>query len=152
MITVKFYLKLSTTPIAPQPHQPQRTAAPPTRQRYVFPWGLGVLSLQSWQEMTNIAIMSATLIKHRAMKTMNVSLPDTMRDYIEEQVKIGGYGSISEYMRDLIRQDQKRKAQEQLETRLLAGLNSGPAMTMNDRDWADIRQAVQERLKGKEHG
>jgi antitoxin ParD1/3/4 len=80
------------------------------------------------------------------MKTMNVSLPDTMRDYIEEQVKLGGYGSVSEYMRDLIRQDQKRKAQAQLETFLLAGLDSGTATPMSDRDWTKIRQAVQERL------
>ncbi|MBD2312133.1 type II toxin-antitoxin system ParD family antitoxin [Desertifilum sp. FACHB-1129] len=81
------------------------------------------------------------------MKTMNVSLPDTMRDYIEEQVKTRGYGSVSEYMRDLIRQDQKRNAQEQIETLLLAGLESGTATPMSDRDWAEIRQAVQDRLK-----
>ncbi|MCD8489318.1 MAG: type II toxin-antitoxin system ParD family antitoxin [Desertifilum sp.] len=81
------------------------------------------------------------------MKTMNVSLPDTMRDYIEEQVKARGYGSVSEYMRDLIRQDQKRNAQEQIETLLLAGLESGTATPMSDRDWTEIRQAVQDRLK-----
>ena len=83
------------------------------------------------------------------MKTMNVSLPNTMRDYIEEQVKTGGYGSVSEYIRDLIRQDQKRKAKEHLETLLLEGLDSGTATLMSDRDWTEIRQAVRDRLTNK---
>ncbi|NJL91810.1 MAG: type II toxin-antitoxin system ParD family antitoxin [Coleofasciculaceae cyanobacterium SM2_1_6] len=85
------------------------------------------------------------------MTTMNVSLPDTLRDYIEQQVKIGGYGSSSEYIRDLIRQDQKRKAQEHLQTLLLEGLDSGEALPMSDRDWTEIRQAVQEKLQ-QQHG
>ena len=78
---------------------------------------------------------------------MNVSLPDPMRDYIEQQVKTGGYGSVSEYIRDLIRQDQKRKAQEHLESLLLQGLDSGEATNMSDRDWSEIRQAVRDKLK-----
>ena len=86
------------------------------------------------------------------MKTMNVSLPDPMRDYIEQQVKTGGYGSISEYIRDLIRQDQKRKAQEHLESLLLQGLDSGSATNMSDRDWADIRQAVRDKLNQQQNG
>lgn len=87
-----------------------------------------------------------------AMKTMNVSLPDPMRDYVDLQVQSGGYGSASEYIRDLIRQDQKRKAQEQLETMLLEGLNSGDATQMSDRDWQEIRQAVRDKLNQKQHG
>lgn len=86
------------------------------------------------------------------MKTMNVSLPDPMRDYIDRQVQSGGYGSASEYIRDLIRQDQKRKAHEQLETMLLEGLNSGDATQMSDRDWQEIRQAVRDKLNQQQHG
>ena len=41
------------------------------------------------------------------MKSMNISLSDTMRDYIEEQVAQGGYSSVSEYFRELVRKDQK---------------------------------------------
>lgn len=54
-----------------------------------------------------------------------------------------------EYIRDLIRQDQKRKAQEHLETLLLQGLDSGSATNMSDRDWAEIRQAVRDKLNQK---
>lgn len=86
------------------------------------------------------------------MKTMNVSVPEPMRDYIEQQVKTGGYGSVSEYIRDLIRQDQKRKAQEHLESLLLQGLDSGEATNMTDRDWAEIRQAVRKKLNQPQDG
>ena len=82
---------------------------------------------------------------------MNVSLPDTLRDYIELQVKTRGYGSSSEYIRDLIRQDQKCKAQEHLQTLLLEGLDSGEALPMSDRDWAEIRQVVRDKLH-PQHG
>jgi antitoxin ParD1/3/4 len=78
------------------------------------------------------------------MKSMNISLPDTMRDYIEEQVAQGGYSSVSEYFRELVRQDQKHRANERLQTMLLEGLNSGNATEITAQDWEDIRQAVQE--------
>ncbi|MEA5469063.1 type II toxin-antitoxin system ParD family antitoxin [Spirulina sp. 06S082] len=97
--------------------------------------------------MAYFAIIEKILNYRNVMKTMNVSLPETMRDYIEEQVKTGGYGSVSEYIRDLIRQDRKRKAQDHLETLLLEGLDSGSATPMIDRDWTEIRQAVRDRLK-----
>lgn len=80
------------------------------------------------------------------MKSMNISLPDTMRTYIEEQVASGGYSTVSEYFRELVRQDQKRKAQERLEALLLEGLDSGSATPMTAGDWEDIRQAVRERI------
>jgi antitoxin ParD1/3/4 len=80
------------------------------------------------------------------MTSMNVSLPDAMRDYIEEQVNGGGYSSVSEYFRELVRQDQKRKANERLEAMLLEGINSGTATEMTSQDWEEIRQAVRQRI------
>lgn len=69
-----------------------------------------------------------------------------MRAYVEEQVANGGYSTLSEYFRELVRQDQKRKAQERLEALLVEGLESGTATPITDRDWEDIRQAVRERV------
>lgn len=60
-----------------------------------------------------------------ATTTMNIALPDTLRSYIEERVNTGGYGNTSEYVRELIRADQKRQAEEKLEALLLEGINSG---------------------------
>jgi antitoxin ParD1/3/4 len=78
-----------------------------------------------------------------------------MRTYIEEKVAAGGYSSVSEYFRELVRQDQKRQAAEHLEAMLLEGLNSGNATEMTPDDWEDIRQAVRERIakhKGSNEG
>ncbi|MEO1185440.1 MAG: type II toxin-antitoxin system ParD family antitoxin [Cyanobacteria bacterium J06636_27] len=82
------------------------------------------------------------------MKSINISLPDTMRDYIEKQVVDGGYSTISEYFRELVRQDQKRRDKEYLETLLLEGLNSGSATPLTEQDWDDIRQAVRSKVQG----
>lgn len=80
------------------------------------------------------------------MKSINISLPDVMRTYVEEQVASGGYSTVSEYFRELVRQDQKRKAEERLQALLLEGLNSGTATPLTDQDWDDIRQAVQKKI------
>ena len=77
---------------------------------------------------------------------MNISLPDSMRAYIEEQVARGGYSTVSEYFRELVRQDQKQKAQERLEVLLLQGLDSGTATSMNAEDWENVRQSVREQV------
>lgn len=82
------------------------------------------------------------------MKSINISLPDMMRAYVEEQVTDGCYSTISEYFRELVRQDQKRKAKERLETLLLEGLNSGSSTLLTEKDWDDIRQAVQSKVQG----
>ena len=47
------------------------------------------------------------------MQTMNISLPDPMKQYVEEQVSAGGYSSASEYVRELVRADQKRRAKDE---------------------------------------
>jgi antitoxin ParD1/3/4 len=59
------------------------------------------------------------------MSTVNISLPEPMKDFVESQVTEGMYGSASDYIRTLIREDQKRKAQEELEKKLLAALDQG---------------------------
>jgi antitoxin ParD1/3/4 len=53
--------------------------------------------------------------------TMNISLPETLREFVEEAVRAGGYSSVSEYMRELVRQ---AKVEKDLEQRLLAALES----------------------------
>ena len=42
------------------------------------------------------------------MATMNVSLPDPMKDWVEAQARTGRYANASDYVRDLIRRDQER--------------------------------------------
>jgi antitoxin ParD1/3/4 len=60
-----------------------------------------------------------------AITTMNISLPDSMRAFVDERLESDGYGTASEYVRDLIRADQKRHDDERLEELLLERLQSG---------------------------
>jgi antitoxin ParD1/3/4 len=58
----------------------------------------------------------------RSMDSMNISLPHRLKAWIEGQVAEGRYSSASEYVRELIRADEKAKAQAKLEDLLLEGL------------------------------
>lgn len=57
------------------------------------------------------------------MATMNVSLPDPMKDWVEDRVKSGQYANASDYVRDLIRRDQEKR--EALIQALIKGEQSG---------------------------
>jgi putative addiction module antidote protein, CC2985 family len=60
------------------------------------------------------------------MATMNVSLPDAMKDWVEAQARTGRYSNASDYVRDLIRRDQERAgALAELQTLITEGLASG---------------------------
>lgn len=45
------------------------------------------------------------------MHTMNISLPDTLKDFVDDQLDSGRYSSVSEYVRELIRKGQRHTAQ-----------------------------------------
>ena len=79
------------------------------------------------------------------MDTMNIALPQNMKQFVQEQVAKGGYSSVSEYVRDLIRTDQKEKIRAALEAEVLKGLNSGDSTPMTDQDWQQIRGEIRER-------
>jgi antitoxin ParD1/3/4 len=79
------------------------------------------------------------------MATMNVSLPDPMKDWVEAQAQTGRYSNASDYVRDLIRRDQERadKLQE-LQKLITEGVESG----ISDRSISDILKAA--RAQGAE--
>jgi antitoxin ParD1/3/4 len=81
--------------------------------------------------------------------TMNISLPDSMRQWVEQRVESEGFGTASEYIRALVREDQKRRASEEIDQKLLAALDSGPAAEMTSSDWNLIKPKVRERLSAK---
>jgi len=67
---------------------------------------------------------------------MNISLPDTLKTFVDEQVSQRGYGTSSEYVRELIRKDQDR---QQLRDLLLAGAASAPTPPVDDGYFAALR-------------
>ncbi|PDS79487.1 type II toxin-antitoxin system ParD family antitoxin [Rhizobium sp. L43] len=67
------------------------------------------------------------------MATMNVSLPDPMKDWVEAQTKTGRYANASDYVRDLIRKDQERKDKIAAMQRFVdEGLKSGVGTRSKD--------------------
>lgn len=78
------------------------------------------------------------------MATMNVSLPDPMKNWVEAQTKSGRYSNASDYVRDLIRRDQERAgALAELQKLLTEGLESGAS----DRTIDDVLKAAREQAK-----
>lgn len=79
------------------------------------------------------------------MTTMNISLPDSMKAFVDAQIKERGYGTSSEYIRDLIRGDQARQAEQRLAALMLEGLESGPAIPTDESYWENKRAALKRR-------
>ncbi len=73
------------------------------------------------------------------MQSMNISLPDPLKKFVDGQISTGRYSSVSEYVRELIRTDEKRKAEELLEAKLMEGV-SGRESELTPEDWRAIRK------------
>lgn len=71
--------------------------------------------------------------------SVSVDLPDAMRTFVEERVRLGAYADAAEYLRDLVRRDREGQAAERLRELIQEGLASGPAAPMTDDDWAALR-------------
>lgn len=76
------------------------------------------------------------------MGTMNISLPESLKAFVEEQVAQGGYGTTSEYVRDLIRKDQDRR---RLRNLLLEGAESAPSEPADAAYFEALRDRVRRR-------
>ena len=82
------------------------------------------------------------------MQSMNISLPEPMKQFVDGQISTGRYGSASEYVRELIRADEKRKAEEQLEAKLLEGLSSAES-ELTPADWKAIRKEALAKVEAR---
>jgi len=86
------------------------------------------------------------------MTSLNISLPESMRAWIDRQVKDGGYGTASEFVRELIREAKKNRARRELKAKLIEGIESGPPITVDDEYWSGLRQRVSKRLRTRKKG
>ena len=84
------------------------------------------------------------------MAVVNISLPDQMKSYIDERLNEGRFSSTSEYFRDLVREDQNRRAQERLEALLLQGLESGEPIDVTDEYVQRKRTELIARIQGSQ--
>ena len=83
------------------------------------------------------------------MSTMNISLPDALKCFVDAQVKQGSYGTSSEYVRELIRKDQERL---HLRSLLLAGAESAPAAPVSAAYFEDLRNRVRKNFPARRSG
>lgn len=73
------------------------------------------------------------------MTTMNISLPETLKAFVDQQIDARGFGTSSEYVRELIRKDQDRQT---LRALLLAGAQSAPQGTADASYFAALRKNI----------
>lgn len=69
-----------------------------------------------------------------------------MKSFVQEQVTAGGYSSVSEYVRELIRADQRRRSDERIDALLLEGLSSGEPIEVTPEYWEAKKRKLSERL------
>ena len=80
------------------------------------------------------------------MQTMNVDIPDSLKEYAQQQVAECGYSSISDYLCNLLQADRLRKERRALEAEVLRGLECQERIEMTDETWDAMYQEVQDRL------
>ncbi len=81
--------------------------------------------------------------------SMNISLPHPMKEWVEAQVAAGGYGTASEYFRQLLRAEQQRQVHQDIDNKLHQALDSGEATPMTPEDWDAIRRKGHKRLAAR---
>ena len=79
------------------------------------------------------------------MSTMNISLPEALKSFVDQQVNARGYSSSSEYVRELIRKDEDR---QRLRALLLEGAASPPAVTADADYFGRLRDRVRQASQG----
>lgn len=79
------------------------------------------------------------------MATMNISLTDPLKQFVDEEVREGGFSSTSDYMRDLIRQRQRAKAAEFLRQLIAEGMASGSAGEVTADTFVQMREEMRKR-------
>jgi len=84
-------------------------------------------------------------MKESDLTTLNISLPRPQREFVEAEAAKSGCTTTSEYMRRLIHEAQKRAVQEDLERKLIAGLDSGEPIEITPEYWEKKRRELVER-------
>ena len=73
------------------------------------------------------------------MTTVTISLPESLKEFIDAEVQTKGYGNVSEYVRGLLRAEQAKDAGARLEALLLEGLASGKDVGLTKDFWRELK-------------
>jgi antitoxin ParD1/3/4 len=86
------------------------------------------------------------------MTTVTISLPESLKQFVDAQVASKGYGNVSEYFRSLLRDAQQKEADARLEALLLEGLASGDPIPVDDKFWSELRAEAEQRVQARKTG
>ena len=81
-------------------------------------------------------------MKAKSLTSMNISIPSALRERLEEKLSRQAYGSASEYVRQLIRQDLERDAREKVEALLLEGVHSKKRIKVTPKWWEEKESLI----------
>jgi antitoxin ParD1/3/4 len=80
---------------------------------------------------------------------ISLSLPDSLKSWVEEQATTQGYASVAEYLQDLLRkqrQEQQHPLRKEIERKLLAAFDSGDPIPITPEFWQERHEKVAQRL------
>jgi len=100
----------------------------------------------------SVANLATTRHKHYHFSmrtTLNISLPEDMREWVDQQVKGGGYATVSEFFRELVREERRRQVRAEVETKLLQAVNSGESTPITLEFFDELRKKARERVARK---
>ena len=83
----------------------------------------------------------------RQTSTMTISLPEDLKQFVQTRSRTAHYGTPSDYIRGLIREDLKRLEEERLEAELLKGLRSGKGIPMTKDAWKRLKAEAASRVR-----
>lgn len=83
------------------------------------------------------------------MTTVTISLPESLKEFIDHEVQTKGYGNVSEYLRGLLREAQTKASDARLEALLLEGLESGEDIALSQTFWRQLKAEARKGLGKK---
>lgn len=81
------------------------------------------------------------------MPNVTISLPEPLRDFVDQQMTARGFGNVSEYFRTLLREAQEKERETRLSELLLEGLSSGEDIPLDGKFWKDLRAEALEMIE-----
>jgi len=84
------------------------------------------------------------------MTTLTISLPESLKEFIDREVETKGYGNVSEYVRGLLRDAQANEADAKLEALLIEGLTKGKDVRVSPDFWNELRRDAAKTLARQE--
>ncbi|MGV3724607.1 MAG: ribbon-helix-helix domain-containing protein [Actinomycetota bacterium] len=80
------------------------------------------------------------------METITISMPESLKGFLDAQVRTLGYESVSDYVNDVLREAQGRVTDQRLESHLLNGLDSGEDIEVTGAFWAELHSETDRRI------